>query len=304
MAILRDAGEPVGFFSFESRTAGFAAPIGAKLSDVQAVVHANTGTLNRESLLHHAGLHGWRFDRLVPDPSFRLLEQDVHGRSERSVIDLALGYEAYVADSRRGSRSLLKDIANRRRKLGREHGEIRFTFDVRDPGQLRRLMEWKSAQYRASGVWDVFAARWPRDLVEATFYLRSEGFAGVLSTLEAGDRVVALHYGLRSGPEFASWFPVYDPAMSLYSPGNMLLLELAQVAPTEGIARIDLGWGADAYKNRFRTHTEPLVSGWAHRSTVRGMAWGSGRRLRTAVLQPSVRKKLRKLRQIPGRGRS
>ena len=63
---------------------------------------------------------------------------------------------------------------------------------------LRQLIKWKRHQYHRTGVADVFARRWTNALLERIHATRSGMFAGVLSTLSAGDSIVAMHMGMRS----------------------------------------------------------------------------------------------------------
>ena len=57
------------------------------------------------------------------------------------------------------------------------------------------------------------------------------------------------------------WFPVFDPSFSKYSPGTELLIRVAQTACSNGISKIDLGYGDDAYKFKFCNGRESLSCG-------------------------------------------
>jgi CelD/BcsL family acetyltransferase involved in cellulose biosynthesis len=92
----------------------------------------------------------------------------------------------------------------------------------------------------------------------------------MLSLLYAGNRLVALHFGLRSDSLLHSWFPAHDPQMADYSPGLILLLRLAEHASSLGISTIDLGKGMYEHKQRFMNASVTLASGsvelasWLH----------------------------------------
>ena len=77
----------------------------------------------------------------------------------------------------------------------------------------------------------------------------------MLSSLYAGDKLVALHLGMRSGTTFHYWFPAYNPQYSKYSPGFMLLMHLIQESAEKGIRMIDLGAGDEQYKLWIRNDT-------------------------------------------------
>ena len=89
----------------------------------------------------------------------------------------------------------------------------------------------------------------------------TEGFGGLLSTLSVGDRLIAVHLGMRSSQVWHSWFPAYDPALASYSPGLLLLLRMAESARGLGLNAIDLGPGTAPYKQVMMSHGVPLAEG-------------------------------------------
>ena len=126
--------------------------------------------------------------------------------------------------------------------------------DSDDSSALRRSANWKSDQYRRNGWIDVFARPWIVDLVNCLFSIHSDRFAGLLSILYAGGRPVAAHFGIRSGPVLAHWFPAYDvqfrQAFSWIDP-----------APTDGRGdchswhyQIDMGTGTERYKHALKSY--------------------------------------------------
>ncbi len=70
----------------------------------------------------------------------------------------------------------------------------------------------------------------------------------MLSTLHAGDQLIAVHLGMRSDGVLHTWFPAYNRAFAKYSPGMMLFVEMARAGSTLGIRRIDLGKGLERHK--------------------------------------------------------
>ena len=90
---------------------------------------------------------------------------------------------------------------------------------------------------------------------------RRADFAGMLSALYAGEKVVALHMGMRSRCTWHYWFPCYDRDFARYSPGHVLLLEMTRSAEALGIASIDLGPGVGTYKERFSTASKTVAGG-------------------------------------------
>jgi len=122
-------------------------------------------------------------------------------------------------------------------------------------------MRWKSEQYRQSAIPDVFAVPWTRELLSRISQTQTEEFAGLCSVLRAGERIVAVHLGMRSRDEVHYWFPAYDPAFARYSVGTILLLRLAEAAAGSGVAAIDLGKGDSQYKQRLMTSSREVLEG-------------------------------------------
>jgi CelD/BcsL family acetyltransferase involved in cellulose biosynthesis len=126
---------------------------------------------------------------------------------------------------------------------------------------LEQLLAWKTDQYRQNGWRDLFSIPWVRKTIEGIHSTQSADFAGMLSVLYAGDRMVAAHFGMRSATVWHYWFPTYDPVYSKYSPGVILLLKMAEVAPAMGIHTIDLGCGEHSYKGRLMNGFVPTARG-------------------------------------------
>jgi CelD/BcsL family acetyltransferase involved in cellulose biosynthesis len=171
-------------------------------------------------------------------------------------IDLTCGFEAYVKQCREQSQQV-SGIASglphqtivRKQRLERQFGPVRFEMYDSNPRSLHQLLAWKSAQYnRARRPSDAFAWPWTVSLLERIQATRTETFAGVLSTLWSGDKMLAAHMGMRSASVLHWWFPAYDVTYSKFSPGLILLLELCRRAEDYGIQTIELGAGDEPYK--------------------------------------------------------
>lgn len=255
-------GEPVAFFPFQRYPAGVGRAVGFGLSDCQGVVHRPGFQWDTDELLAACGLTLWEFDHLVAGQ--HPFEQSAAGRFLSPVIDVADGWDAYLAQLRTKSSSFARTTFAKERKLGRHYADVRYVHDERDPAALRMLMEWKSAQYRRTGLSDRFERPWVAQLVQQLFHTRSEPFGGILSVLYADGRPISAHFGLRTDRVLAVWFPAYDPAFAKYSPGLILLMHMAEAAARDGISYLDLGRGESRYKDSFKTGelsvSEGLVS--------------------------------------------
>jgi CelD/BcsL family acetyltransferase involved in cellulose biosynthesis len=290
VAVIEDAGGVVGFFPFERRGRR-GRPVGWPFSDYHGAVH--DGALDPRELVRACGLTTWSFDHLPAGmPGFAPYVFG-HGRSPR--LDLSGGFEPYL-DSRR-SRPDIRGALRKGRKLAREVGPLRLVAASDSADLLAQTIEWKRAQYAATGVRDVLADPGARELLRHVHSAASPDFAGALSVLYAGDVVAALHLGLRSGPVWHSWFPVYDPELGRYSPGLVLLLELAQAAPALGIAEIDLGKGDARYKDALATGSVALDEGCVSTHALPALSARMAASVRRAVRAAGVHRAVRRLRR-------
>ncbi|MGW1890981.1 GNAT family N-acetyltransferase [Streptomyces sp. NPDC002004] len=263
IAVAREHGEPAAFFPFQRSVTGVGRAVGLGVSDCQGIVHRPGFTWNAQELLRACGLALWEFDHLVEGQT--PFEAGASGSFPSPVMDIDQGYETYLDRLRAQSPKFTRTTLAKERKLGRDHGDLRYVHDERDPEVLRTLMGWKSAQYRRTGRSDRFAHPWISELVHRLFHTRSEPFAGLLSVLYANGRPVAAHFGLRSERVVACWFPAYDPAFGKYSPGLILHLRMAEAAAADGIAYLDLGRGQKEYKDSLKTRELSVFEGWVTR---------------------------------------
>ena len=259
VAVLEAEGRQVGFLPFQrSGRTGF--PVGGRLSDYQGAILERGADLNPVALARACNLREWQFDHL-------LASQEAYKPFHRSLsrspyLDLSHGFEAYTAERRRTGSRLVVDLDRRARRLAREVGPLRFVAMADDPEVLRQVLRWKSDQYiRTNGI-DLFAIGPNLELVERVHKARGPRFAGILSALYAGDRLIAGHIGMRSHRAWHWWFPAYDRDVAVYSPGALLLLKIAEAAPGLGITTLDLGRGEAPYKLRFMSGAVGLAEGF------------------------------------------
>lgn len=251
VAVLYEGAQPAGFLPYERGVLGQGRAIGLGVSDCQGAVLAPGVLPDGAGLLRACSLSSLAFDNL--EAGQELFVPYAAEEHATYVIDVEKGYGTYESVLRTRSPKFLRTTLAKERRLGRHAGPVRFVFDERDPGALRVLMEWKSAQYRRTGRRDRFAQEWITRLVGRLAETRAPGCTGTLSVLYAGDRPVAAHFGLRSASVLACWFPAYDPEFAKYSPGLVLHLRMAGAAAAEGIGLLDMGRGPAAYKDSLKT---------------------------------------------------
>jgi CelD/BcsL family acetyltransferase involved in cellulose biosynthesis len=185
-------------------------------------------------------------------------------RSVSPRIDLRDGYAGYLDRRRVAGSGLAAWLRRKRSLLEREVGEVRFApvpTGVERQDAFDQLRSWKSAQYRRTGAPDLFAEPWVRDGLDRLAALPSyAGSSAPLAVLSAGGTPIAAHLGVANGELVHWWLPAYDPSMSRYSPGAVLLSELCQWAAATGRHFVDLGRGDESYKQRFSDSSFPLTS--------------------------------------------
>ncbi|MEY4653328.1 MAG: hypothetical protein RI884_1909 [Pseudomonadota bacterium] len=297
IAVLERDHQVTGFFPFQARW-GVGLPVGGSLSDHHGVVCARGTRWHWPDLLRGARLSSWRFDHLPR-------EQAPAGACSQALspaLDLSRGMAAYLAARRCNGIRRLDECLRKARKLAREVGPVRLEAHTQDPRVLETVLRLKSQQCRRTGVADFFAQPWARALAERIANTQGPHFGGRLSALYAGDTLVAAHLGMRSRRVWHWWFPVYDHAWAPYSPGVQLLLQVAQAAADEGHGWLDLGKGADAYKQSFADSGLPLSEGWVHRPAL-STAWLATRAAtlrwaKTASWMQPLRPMLRRARRL------
>jgi CelD/BcsL family acetyltransferase involved in cellulose biosynthesis len=247
VAVIQDNNTITGFFPYERHSFGIGKPLGGFLTTCHGLISAPELKVDIRSLLRACKISVFDFDHLVPgQPTFASYESDVR---PAPVMDLSMGFEAYINQVKTNSPKNLKTIRYKERKLGREQGELRFEWNSADVETLRTLTSWKSGQYRRTGRVDRFAQPWIVRLLDEMHAEKSETFAGVLTMIYAGDRPVAGHFGLRTATTLVGWFPAYDPEFARYSPGIVHHLHMAEHAAGSGLRQVDMGKGGREYKS-------------------------------------------------------
>jgi CelD/BcsL family acetyltransferase involved in cellulose biosynthesis len=241
-------------------------PVGWPGADFQGPILA-PGTSFPASALLADGVRGYAFDHLLePREDFAPW---VESTRVSPFIDVSGGLEGYLGRASDSGKSNIGQARRRAAKAERTYGPVKFEADIVDEEALARVIDLKRGQYEATGAKDYFEEQHRVDLLTRLLHTRSTEFGGILSTLYAGPRLVAAHFGLRSGSVLHWWFPVYDPEFSALAPGWMLLRELVMAAPSLGITRIDLGRGEDEYKRRAKTGDMFVSQGLVTRSSAR-----------------------------------
>jgi CelD/BcsL family acetyltransferase involved in cellulose biosynthesis len=268
VATFRDGARVLAFLGFQISSDRTGGPIGASISDAQAVVAPSTWAFDPRRLIDSAGLSVWRFDHLtMQQTAFR----PYHRHRHRSpFVDLSAGYDAFVQGVRTHSKDLISQVGRRRRKLAREVGPVVCEWQSSQPeGDWQRLSRWKSDQYARDATWDRFAEPWITRSLELLAESRDPCCTGLLTSIRAGEQLVAAHFGLLGPDRLCWWFPAYNPDFGRYSPGLILLLDIIAEAARRGVPMLDLGRGEHGYKLRVTPHCYEVAEG----EVVAGRDW-------------------------------
>jgi CelD/BcsL family acetyltransferase involved in cellulose biosynthesis len=124
-----------------------------------------------------------------------------------------------------------------------------------------------AARFLATGRVSSLASRERRNFLEDLARRFSDSGAVTLSVLKINDQPVAWNYGFQF---HGSWFwyqPTFDSRWEAHSPGYCLLAKIVMDAcDREDIDRVDLGLGAEGYKERFGNGTRQTLYITATRS--------------------------------------
>jgi CelD/BcsL family acetyltransferase involved in cellulose biosynthesis len=259
IAVIGQGGRIEGFFPFHRNQDRAGKPIGLRISDYHGVIAPDLLEYPGVELLRACGLGRWDF-RCVP------VSQKIFVPWQSTImptisIDISEGFDRYLARLEASGSRLPKRLERMRSQTEKQLGALRFTWHAANPAALRALLECKSDQYRRTSIPDLFDARWIANVLERLHGGQGVGCRGVLSELHAGGKLMAAHFGIRALTVLHYWFPCYLPSFARYSPGLMLLMEIARCAAAEGISRIDLGFANAAYKERFGDVTGEVARG-------------------------------------------
>lgn len=302
---VRDKGVPVGFLPLHTGRAGFARPLAGPLGDVHGVIGEPGRPVDLAAWLKGAGIpillfHG----ALASQDAFRPF---THGREGGWIIDVSDGFDAWHENRRSINSKVVRNIRTRFRRLGEAEGGHRFVMQDERPEAMAQMLAWKRAQYRETGVFDVFSVGWTRRLLEAVLRRRSDTFRGVCSSLEINGRFAAVHVGMASDRLVQYWFPAYDRELGAISPGLVLMVESARRAAEAGLKGVDLGPGQFAFKKDLATCQVGLAGGACAPSPVAGGLWAAVGKLsdtahpeRTGPVARVTGKAMRKLNRLTG----
>lgn len=272
VAVFEDGPSIVGFLPFELRSRGVATAIGRKVNTRQGFVHQPGLRWTWSELLDATGLDVLELHDLVGSQAEARKSLEFVGAP---VIDTRDGWNTYLSRVKKSKN--VKTILYKERKLRREHADVLFrSGPAKDCAELRRLVQWKSQQYRRSGWPDLFARRGVVDLLDVLATDGEDGLRAVGSSLHIDGRLVATDLSLTSDTVFAGWFAAHDPELARFSPGAIRTLRTVEAAFDRGVLCIDLSRGDEAYKDSLKTGDGGVATGFLARPTARAVTYQAG----------------------------
>jgi CelD/BcsL family acetyltransferase involved in cellulose biosynthesis len=284
------------------RRGSSAVPVGSPAADFQGVIRAPGTLVDPMAILTALGVRQLSFDHLADGHDE--FAPWVTGERPSPYLDVSGGMDGYLGRASRSGRDNMAQARRRIRKAERELGPVRFTASSTDPGHLDQLIELKRGQYAATGARDYFADPRHRGLVHDLLSVQDADFGGLLSTVHAGDRLLAAHFGMRAGGVLHWWFPVYDPGLGHLAPGWILLRELVEHAPELDLSRIELGRGEDEYKRRAMTGSttvrQAVITRGGMRRELARIRTATVAAVRASPVGPGLRSTVHRLRRLAG----
>jgi CelD/BcsL family acetyltransferase involved in cellulose biosynthesis len=279
--------------------------VGCLISDLQGLVARPEYVVDIRAAMQAGRLLAFDFDHLSPGQ--QSFAPYARGWALSPRIDISREYEAYVCDRRMAGTRQIDQCEVARRKLEREVGPVSFVAHSPDAKALGKILGWKSLQYRRTRNRDVLEIGWVRETIERIRALdEPSGFSGCLSLLYAGDELIAGHFGMRTPTVWHYWFTAYNTRYAKYSPGLIMLLEIAKSAAQSGAETVELGKGTSLYKQRLmNAHT---LVGHGHIEVPSWFTLGRklSRQVRSAARKSAepARQIVRRLQGLPENGGS
>lgn len=272
VVVAREAGAPVAFLPYLPVVMGYAQPVGGPVCDTHGVIAADPAHADVEAMFEAAGVSLFGFHGVPADQAG--FETGVRYRYDCLSADLSAGYQAwYDRESENGTKKSFKRLARDTRMIERDYGPLRFELNDASERAFETLIAWKRDQYRRSRYFDVFSVPWTEKLLRM-LWARQEGpLQGRLSTLYAGDRLLAAHFGMQGARAANHWIPAYDPDHAKWGPGKTLTDMLYRAWAEEGVRRVDLGGGESEFKLHFSGVRLPMLAGVMTRDTASTRAY-------------------------------
>ncbi len=164
-----------------------------------------------------------------------------------------------LGDGRGIAESLKKKSNKSRLNRLKQLGEIRFE-QITDPAVLAAAFDDIEAfvDLRQGAVHDVLPFR--IDPLKKPFHLALLTHPDLVhvTALHVGEKLAALHFGIRGQTQAVLWLFAHSPFLAAHSPGKFHLLLMGDLLALQGITTFDLTPGGDLWKERFATNHDQV----------------------------------------------
>jgi CelD/BcsL family acetyltransferase involved in cellulose biosynthesis len=227
----------------------------------------------------------------------------IHSRTAYSCAQIDLG----TGETREVLKNSLIGKKKLRRYLRELEKEGTVTFEHMQSWERTRTVlsdfaDAHVARFRATDRTSSFETPERRRFVEELARRFSHTGVVTLSRMKVGDRTIAWNYGFQY---CGSWFwyqPTFDTHYEEYSPGYCLLSRIVTDACSNAaIKRVDLGLGAEGYKERFANSMRQTLYVTLTKSLPRHLREVARYRVATAVKRsPKLERAIRSVLSRPG----
>ena len=259
IAICEVNGEIAAFFPFQRRTLGIAKPVGGPFSDYHGVIARSGFRFDPRTLLKDCGLTAFDYDHLPAD------QIDFAGFSQNSAtsqrMDLSESFEHYRLQRKAAGSGEIENTLKKQTKLTKEVGSVKFIQHDSDRETFKKLIAWKNDQHKRTGVYPVLEHKCAVDFLQEILTFQENDFCGLMPSLYVNGSLAATSFCIRSGETLHYLITTYNVALQKYSPGLILLINMAIQAEHSGLKTIDLGKGQERYKLSLSNDALPLLEG-------------------------------------------
>ncbi|MEZ6047702.1 MAG: GNAT family N-acetyltransferase [Planctomycetaceae bacterium] len=215
----------VGILPIHQLEGNVAAPIGDKMSDYHGVISGKPLEFDLQQMLKATSLKAFYFDHLLASQS-SFEPYSWEQSFSPYMLDLSQGSLLMKKNASRGNPSM--NLLRNERKCSVKWSESRVVQFSDDEAVMERLLELKSEQYQRTKQLDLTRVKWMTDAMRQLWKFRTDDFSGMLSALYVDDKLLAMHFGMKTRDVLHWWFPTYDTSVHRYSAGLLLLLHLAR----------------------------------------------------------------------------
>ena len=271
VGLVKNDSKVSGILPFHIKSRGAAVPLAGQYSDYQGFIGKPPDLEYIPEMLRAFRVSAYDFNHAIEDQEAFLFNAFWRNRSPR--VDLRNGYDEWKQQISAKS-SVMKSLARKERKIAREVGPLRFVEHDTSASSWQEFKGWKDRALRSLGQPGFPGLPWASNLIETLQNADDGAFNGCFSTLYAGDKLVAAHFGIRSNKVWHWWFPSYDFEFSAYSPGLLMLNRCIEAADRLGFSELDFGRGDERYKKEFANESRAICEGSFERMTLVGATRG------------------------------